>query len=233
MYKMKVLSTALCIAGAGMMPASADTSSHRISVVGEGAVTAVPDMLEISLSVQATAADASAAMREMATDLDAVLVTLMESGIPEDDLQTSGISLSPRYANTYETNEAPRITGFVASSDIAVTSRELSAAGAILDAVVVAGADQLNSLRFDVQDRAALEDDARRAAVADAIRKTTLYAQAAKITTGSILSISEIGTSGGGGPQMFETLGARSVAIAPGTLDITAQVSVVTEIVAQ
>ncbi|MEL6640740.1 MAG: SIMPL domain-containing protein [Pseudomonadota bacterium] len=208
---------------------SADTSARRITVVGEGSVSVVPDMLVVTLTVQVEDDDASGALRKMSAQLDDVFAKMVEAGITEADTQTSGLSLSPRYDNNRSLTYGGEIIGFVAASNVTIVSRDLSKSGDVLDAVVAAGVSQINGLQFDVQDPDPFIEEARRAAVADALAKTALYAEAADVSLGTIQSVSE--TSGyGGGPQPFETFEARSVPIAAGTQDITARVTIVTAI---
>lgn len=212
--------------GAG--PAMADGTSRQITVTGSGAVSAVPDMLRVDLSVSARARKAGDALRQMGDQVDAVVLALTEAGIAEGDLQTARLSLYPEMSNDRVGTEPPEILAFVAATNIAVISRDIGASGAILDAVVAAGVDQIRGLQFDVQDKAPLLEQARREAVADAIAKTALYADAAGVTPGAVLSIAE--ATFGGGPVLMEAAVARSVPIVAGTIDVTAQVTVITAI---
>ncbi|MGB3148378.1 MAG: SIMPL domain-containing protein, partial [Paracoccaceae bacterium] len=63
------------------------------------------------------------------------------------------------------------------------------------DSAVQDGANSLNGVTFGLQDQTAALDDARRAAIADAQRKANLYAEAAGVSLGGVLSISEQGSS--------------------------------------
>lgn len=230
-----LLRAALCIGclAALAIPARAQQApaeiAGQITVIGTGAVVTTPDLLRITIGVQADAETASEAIREMSASMDAILANLSEAGISGADIRTAGLNLSPRYDDRYSSGSAPVAQGFIAGTDATITVRELDRAGAVLDAVVAAGANQIYGLEFDSSERTALTDQARRAAVADAISKTTLYATAANLDTGAILSIQE---SGAGGGPMFEAsaMAARDVPIATGTFAISAQVTVVTAI---
>lgn len=204
-------------------------TSRQISVVGNGTITATPDILRINLVVQADALEASDAIRSMSAQMEDVLSTLAEAGLATDDMQTAGLRLSPRYSAPRDGSSPPALVGFVASSDLTIVVRDMTQSGRILDAVVASGVTQINGLQLDVSDRAPLLAQARRAAVADAIAKTKLYADAAELAMGDVLRIEEINADGGF-PQSFNGAAARSVPIAVGTFDVSAQVTIVTSV---
>ena len=114
---------------------------------------------------------------------------------------------------------------------VSATIRDLDGIGAVLDHVITAGGNQINGLRFGLTEREAAMDEARRLAVADARRKAELYAEAAGITLGPILSISE---AGGRVTPQNEMMVARAsggqVPVKGGELSVTATVSIVWEI---
>lgn len=219
---------AVCVVGVSGYATAQD--SRQISVVGHGSVTAKPDILRIHLGVVAHEDEASAAVSQMGTELTKVMRALSDEGLPPADIQTSGLQLSERYNDTRNYDEPPKVVGFTASSSVNVVVRDLDRAGEILDRLVSEGANQISGLQFDIADRAPLLEQARIAAIADAMAKTTLYAQAADVKVGPILSISEATGGGFSGGQVMAMEAARSVPIAAGTLDVTAQITVVTGI---
>ncbi|PRY24977.1 hypothetical protein CLV78_102151 [Aliiruegeria haliotis] len=206
------------------------TEGPRMTVVGEGRVTAAPDMATISLGVLAEDEQAARAVAAMSADLEAVLARLREAGISPEDLQTSGLSVQPRWSDrSYDTNGRRAIETFTASSEITVRVRDLDRLGAVLDRAARDGANLLHGLRFGLQDPQPREDDARRAAVAEAARKAALYAEAAGVTLGPILSIAEQGNAR---PLMMRAemdagVGASGVQVAAGELAVTASVIIV------
>jgi uncharacterized protein YggE len=205
--------------------------TRQISVVGTGTVTAKPDILRIMVGVVAHDPEAGEAMRQMGDDLTKVMAALSDEGVPPADIQTTGLRLSERYNENRNYDEPPKVVGFTATSSVNVVVRDMDRAGGILDRLVSEGANQISGLQFDIEDRVPLLEQARVAAIGDAITKTALYADAARVKVGAILSISEM--SGGGGfdrGQVMAMAESRSVPIAAGTLDVTAQITVVTAI---
>ncbi|MEC7667465.1 MAG: SIMPL domain-containing protein, partial [Pseudomonadota bacterium] len=161
-----------------------------------------------------------------------ILVKLEEFDIEARDVQTSDLSLNPIYTRNNTGNEAPLIVGFEASNRVTVRVRDLDRLGAVLGAVTGEGANQMYGLNFGFEDTDAMMDDARRKAVADARAKAELYAEAAGVTLGRVISLSE---QGGFRPVPMPVaemrMAADSVPIAAGESALSASVSMVFEIV--
>lgn len=209
----------------GPAPAAAQAAPPTLSVTGRGEVRAVPDMARLQVGVAERADRAAAALAAMGAATAAVLDRLAAAGIAPEDLQTRSLRLGPVYSERTP-GEPPRIAGFEAVTDIDVTVRDLEALGAVLDAVVADGANRLGGIAFDMQDRAAAQDEARRLAVVDAKAKAALYAEAANVALGDLTALREAG--GDGGPRPFMEAAAFSdrggVPVAPGEIEIAAEV---------
>ncbi|MFN3644230.1 MAG: SIMPL domain-containing protein [Gemmobacter sp.] len=177
-----VLSLSLAAARADDVPA-------HLTVTGEGRVDAAPDMAIVTLGVQTQAETAAGALAANSERLAAVIERLRAGGIEPRDLQTSGLNLGPRYE--YRDNRAPRLVGYEASNQLVVRVRALDRVGAILDAAVADGANTLGGLSFTLADPQPVRDGALAAAVGEARRKAAIIAEAAGITLGPIVSISE------------------------------------------
>lgn len=171
-------------------PVMAETPPARITISGEGRVDAAPDMAVLTLGVQSQGDTAAAALAENSARLARVLARLKAEGIAERDLQTSGLSLGPRY-DYGQNGQAPRLIGYEASNMLTVRVRDLAVLGKILDKAVGDGADTLNGLSFALSDPAAALDKARVQAVADARRKAVMMAEAAGARLGAVLEMSE------------------------------------------
>jgi hypothetical protein len=105
--------------------------------------------------------------------------------------------------------------------------------GPALDALVTAGANQINAISFSLRDPKPLLAAAREQAVADAIARAQTLTKAAGVTLGPILTIQE----GGADVPRPVYVAARLMAGAPpptptaaGEQSVTASVSIVFEI---
>lgn len=215
------------------VPALAESPTSIITVTGNGRVDVAPDMATLGIGVTTEGDTAKAAMDANSTALAAAIDRLKASGVAERDIQTSGLNLGPRY-DSGRTNPdgSARISGFVASNTVTVRIRALETLGPVLDAVVTDGANTLGGVNFGLQDIDPVMDNARKDAVADARRKAELYAGAAGVKLGEVVSISE---QSGYQPPMpmamaeasFDKRGGAPVPIQGGEVSVTADVTIV------
>lgn len=210
---------------------AADPVPATISVSGEGRVEVVPDLATVSLGVTTDADTASAAMAANSDAVAQVLERLKAAGIEPRDVQTSGLSLGPRYDYGRGDGTPPKLVGYTVSNMVTVRVRALDKLGGVLDGVVADGANTLNGLGFGLAEDGEARDEARRRAVADARRRAELYAEAAGVKLGRLVSINEAGGNYAPMP-MAEAAFAKSadVPIAAGEVGISANVSLLYEI---
>jgi len=199
-----------------------------LTVVGQGSFASAPDMATITMGVTTQARTAAGALAKNSSQTADMLAAIARLSVAGKDVQTSGLNLSPIWNNRSSSgNQQPDITGYVASNQVSVRVRDLDSLGSILDAVVSAGANQFNGLSFGLQDAVPAADNARLDAVADALRKAGLYAEAAGVTLGSIQQITE---QGGASPGPYLARELSAVPIAQGEVAVSASVTVVFEI---
>ena len=204
--------------------------ARRIVVNGHGVIEKVPDMAIISMGVVSEAKTAGEAMAINSDALAAVLKQLTAAGIESRDIQTNNLSLSPRWDNRSSMSKAaPEISGFIATNTVSVRVRDLAQLGVVLDAVVQNGANSFHGLSFGLQDMEPARNDARVAAIKDAMAKAQLYAEAASVELGDVVSISDGAVRSARPVMMMEADMMRSAAVpvAQGELSVTADVTVV------
>ncbi|MEC8294752.1 MAG: SIMPL domain-containing protein [Pseudomonadota bacterium] len=206
----------------------ADMVRH-ITVTGEGVVAATPDMATISLGVQHVADTPEIAMMQTAQASQAVVSRLKMMGIAEADMQTSNLSL--HQVENYDRNNQPRIEGYRASNSLRVQVRDLDQLGPVLTAVLQDGANNFGGLSFGLSEPRPAQDQARQAAVKDALAKAALYAEAAGVELGDVVSISEAGSHDMPMPMMrMEMAVGSDMAVEAGELNLNQQVTVVLEL---
>jgi len=177
-------------------PLRAEEAARALTVTGVGHAEAKPDMAVVTLGVSEQAKTAKAAVEAMSRGTRAVISRLSGAGIEDRDMQTSGLSLYPVYNRGSLPGSENVLAGFNASTTLTVRIRALDSLGEVLDQVVGAGANQINGISFDVSDPQSAQDSARAAAIADALRKARLMAEAAEVTLGDILQIGESPSGG-------------------------------------
>ena len=228
---MRVLNALLLSAALALPIAAPALADNVITVTGEGTVQVTPDMATISLGVTTDGASAAEAMAANSKALQAVIDRLKSAGIEDRDLQTSNLSLNPNWVG-YDAGQTPKIAGYVASNMLSVRVRALDTLGTVLDASITDGANTLNGITFDLAAPRPAQDEARKAAVADAKARAELLAGAAGVKLGKIESITE--SAGYGAPMpMFrdESKAASAVPVASGQIGMSASVTITYEIV--
>ncbi|WP_375263495.1 SIMPL domain-containing protein [Palleronia sp.] len=202
--------------------------AQTLTVEGTGEVAFEPDIALVTLGVGADAATPTEAVAAMNQGLAPVLATLTDAGIAPRDMQTGTLNLHPVYSDRPETQPAggPEVTGYHAESLLSVRVRDLDILGTVLDTVVGEGANRLEGVQWQLSDPAAARDAALGAAVADAVRKAAVMAQAAGVGLGAIEEIRE-GNVESSPPQPMMMMEARSggVPLARGEVGVTAAVT--------
>jgi uncharacterized protein len=205
---------------------------RMISLTGHGESRMAPDMATINVGVMTSAATAREAVSGNNDAMKAILDTLMAAKIEARDIQTSNFMVNPRY-DYNNNNQPPKVTGYDASNSVSVAVRNIADIGAVLDKVVSAGSNQINGISFGVSKPEEALDQARKLAVEDARHRADIYAAAAGVKLGSIMSMSEnIGYQGP--PQPFaKSMRAQADASVPvqgGEQVISADVNISWEI---
>lgn len=204
---------------------------RTITVTGQGEALAAPDMAILSIGVRTEAQTAAAALRQNSTQMAATIEKLLELDVEERDIQTSGLSINPRY--DYGNNRSdPRVVGFTASNTLTVKLRDLDDAGAVIDQAMQSGANSLGGIQFTFADPSPLQDQARENAVAKARAKAELLANAAGVRLGEVITIND-GYVSTPTPQPMMVTSARmesadmSVPIQTGESSLTANVTII------
>ena len=168
---------AACLAGGSALAQAPDRPLRTLTMTGTGEMRAKPDTAIVTLGVMSRADTARAALTANNAAMTAILSSLEAAGIAKKDIQTSNFSVNPVYDYDNTGAKPPRITGYDVSNQLAVTVRKLDTLGTILDEAVSKGSNQIYGITFTIDDPRALEDEARKSAVQDAVRKAKLYAE--------------------------------------------------------
>jgi uncharacterized protein YggE len=156
---------------------------------------------------------------------------LDEQGIEKQAIQTANYSIWPDQRQDPRGNGEIAITGYNVNNIVNVTVDDIDKVSTVLAAITNAGANSIQGINFGVKDTAALEQNARAAAMSDARARAKALADLASVQLGEVLTIS---MSAGGGPPMpmmresrFDMASAAPVpGISPGQLSVSVQVYV-------
>jgi hypothetical protein len=225
-----VLAMALLLSACGptTINQAAAENVRTLNVNGVGQAFLTPDIAYIYVGVHTEGASASEAVDANKTQTASVIESLRETGIADKDIRTTNFSIWP--SQQYGPDGTVTGSVYMVDNSVYVVVRDLEGLGDLLDAAIDAGANSVNSIQFDVADKAEAVKEARAKAVEDAKRQATELAEAAGISLGELQNIQFYDASpypmfegkGGGGGAMD---GAAAVPIQPGQLTISVTVS--------
>ena len=205
-----------------------------ISINATGSVSRQPDRAVINVAVESRAPTAQAAGQANAQKMDAVFAALRKLGVVAPNVQTISYGLNPEYSQPDPRSPqpyTPRIVGYTAVNMVRVQYDSISRVGAVIDAVISAGANRIDGLSFELRDPESARLEALRKAVDTARLEADAIATAAGQRLGKPLNIS---TSSGYEPRpMYRVAMQAEVAAAPpptpveaGSLTVVATVSI-------
>jgi uncharacterized protein YggE len=231
--KMMTLVAAACIAA----PLSAQQSANmvpvepvpQITIGSNGQVKISPDRATIQISVQTKATTAAAAASENASKQAAVIAAIRALGLNADQISTAGYTVYPE--QRYEPNREPVITGYNVTNSLSIEVRKLDQVGPVIDAALSKGANMVTSLQFFASNT----EEARRRAIALAVQKARLDAEAAaQAGGGSLGSLLEVSIGAYVPPQprpmvmmrtAAATMDSSQTPINPGEETVTVEVT--------
>jgi len=196
---MAALAAALIVAlapafSAQAAPAPQDgvTPDQRtVTVTGYGTAYGAPDIVTVGLGVEASNADILTAMDDATQRMNQVIDALEGQGIASEDIRTEHFSIyQDYYGGPSASGERPEPI-YRVSMGVNITVRETSRVGVLLSTAVKAGANLVNYVNFDIDDRAPLQSDARSSAVADARDRAQQLADILGLTVGEPLKVIE------------------------------------------
>jgi uncharacterized protein YggE len=171
---------ALTLAGgiAAALPAEAATTATRyVTVNSQGSIKVTPDAVRLNANVSVVAGSNKEALAKTSTVSAAVRAALTKSGILKADIATQSITVYPEY--NYTQDKGSVLVGYRGSQSFIVTIKNAENAGAVVDAVVAAGGDdlQIQGVTPFVLDASKATESARTNAVKNAKAKAASYAK--------------------------------------------------------
>lgn len=226
--KLFKIALAVCLL-AGLSAAEEKPLQKLVRVIGTSEVKVVPDRAVVELGVEKQDARASVAKHAEDAAARKILASLRAKGIDEKDIQTTYLSLQPR--SSYIKIKKQRVTYFVAEQTLTVTVRDLSRLDALLESLIQAGGNHIDSIAYETSDLRKYRDQARDMAVKAAREKATALALALGQEVGKAHSIEEVPESSYGSARPnavyeFETGRTYTSSTAAGQKTISASVVV-------
>jgi len=206
------------IGGASLaMPASA-TDTRYITISATGTTTVVPDAVRINATVSVLGTTNKGALTTAGVASKAVRSALSANKVATKDIATQSITVYPEYS--YPASGTPTLSGYRATQSFDITIRSATTAGAVVDAIVEAGGDnlQVNGVSPFVIDNNKATETARTAAVKKAKAKATSYAKLLGVKLGRVIYLDETST-----PSSFPIYTASAKADSATVVDLGEQ----------
>jgi len=163
-----------------------------LDVTATGTIKVIPDLVIIRAGVSSEAKVANDAMVANAALISSVFQELKNAGIASTDINTSQLTLSPKYS--YNDKRSPKVTGYQAQNNLTIRTKNLGAVGVTLDALVRSGINNIDTVQFTLEDSSQAEKDARGQAIDNAVSKAKFMADRAGIRLGKMVSFTENGS---------------------------------------
>jgi hypothetical protein len=169
---------------------TSQSKGEPLIVSGEGKVFVTPDIAKLSFGIEESGASLKTLQNSVNQKSNTLTESLRKLGVKEEDIKTSSYSVFPEYDYT---NPGSRITGFRVSISYLVTIRDFDKVNDAIVAGTASGANMIGGISFEVNDETEKEklNEARKIAVTEAKEKAQGLANAAEITLGRIINISE------------------------------------------
>ena len=167
-----------------------------VTVEATGLVKVLPDAVQFNFSVFAIDASSSGALKRANELASQAREALDKANVDKDEIATQSINIYPEYS--YSQDGVQNLVGFRATQSFAVTLRDTTSAGEVVDAVVASvgtdlSIDTLAPILIDSKDAA---EQARKNAVKIAKDKAEDYADLLGVDLGNVISVREFATSG-------------------------------------
>ena len=218
--------------GADSLQVNLNSQQQGIWVNGEGKVSAVPDIANLQLGIEAQGASIATAQSQALEAMNKVMEALDDNDVAEKDIQTQYFNIS-KVTRWDDDNQQEVVLGYRVTNTITAKIRDIEKAGTIIDAVALAGGDltRINSIYFSIDDPTTYKKEARDEAMADAKSKAEQLASLAGVKLGKPTYISEsfyLPSNYRYDVPMMEAGRASTptTVISPGEMDITLSVQV-------
>ncbi len=191
---------------------SAQTVSVQpsVSVIGEADMNVAPNQIGFTFEVVTTDPTIAAAKRANDAASAKTLSVAKSFNIPDDDLQTDRLTISPRYAGEKDPRGKGTVIGYEVTKRIIVTFKQLDRIDEFLGKVIDAGVNRIVNISIDNSDLDKFQQQVRLMAVDNARAKADAYAKRLGQKVGRAYVIREesadtpgytsgFGSGGGGG----------------------------------
>jgi len=153
------------------------TVQPSVSVVGEADMMVAPNQIGFTFEVVTTDPTIAAAKRANDAASAKTLSVAKTFNIPNDDLQTDRLTISPRFAGEKDPRGKGTVIGYEVTKRIVVTFKQLDRIDEFLAKVIEAGVNRIVDINIENSDLDKYQQQVRLLAVDNARAKADAYAK--------------------------------------------------------
>ncbi len=201
-----------------------EASPRTVTVTGEGTVSTEPNIATVRIGVESFNRDIQEALAESRSKIKEIFDALVTLGVSERDMQTANYSFNFDRSSRSSSNSTPV---YRVNNTLSVIIRNLALTGEIIDAAVLAGANEMWGVEFSLQNSAPTLNEATEKAVSDARERATYLAALNGLSVGKLLSINEGGTAA----PMYSMERGLGGGVQPGVVSYTVRLTATFELI--
>lgn len=183
---MRLFFISLCLLSVSVGAKSLPEGPHLLTT-GFAEVRVEPNMAVIEVNAEAINPDGLKAKQALDHRVEQFIVAANKLGLVNTQIVAQTLYTQPEYE--YPEKGKPVLVGYKASRQLTLSLTELDKLSQLLDLVLQHQLQQVNSVRFMLQDNAAIAMQARKLAINDAKEKAAMLAQSFGATLGTVYQI--------------------------------------------
>lgn len=196
---------------------------RMMTVTGEASLSFEPDKVTIQLGTVTENEQLSQAQQENARKMNQVIQSLLQLGIPKENIQTTAYNINPMYDYI---DGKQQFRGYQVSNAITVQMTNIDQAGKVIDIAVQHDVNRVSDIHFSMEDNQIPYQQALSAALKNAIAKAQTIAETLEVNYDPIPTkiMERINDS----PTAYKTFAvmenSNSTPIEPGEITVNAMV---------
>lgn len=167
-----------------------ETTKTVVQVTGNSQKEVVPDIACITLSINSVNVNLEKAKNDNTQIVNRVFANVNAQGVTNEQIKTNTYQVNPIY--TYEKDQLPKLEGYRVTNSLEIRT-SIDKVGMVVNEVTNAGANEINSIRFETANETDSKNEALKDAVADALKKAEIIASALNKRVARITLVNESG----------------------------------------
>lgn len=204
-----------------------------LTVQGRATLSKPADELRINIGAVTQEKTAEKALDSNNDKMEKIINALKQNGLEKGEYATGRFTIRPVYGERPKNPPpgwTPEIVGYEVTSSLSVKTGKIDKAGILIDQAARAGANSIDNISFGLKDPNKYRTEAIDAATKNALQDAKTLGLAAGVSLVSIQSINLDEASPAPmprhGPFYMKAMGAESVPIEPGEIEITSSVTI-------